>query len=311
MEYFLFYDGKQRKMNNLIFRLHHNTMNRAKTNFLTHTRISLFILKTGWCKVTNLALLILLPLHLSAQDFRQWENNAFQKGEKMHYRVFYNSMLTGNVTAGNASLRIEKQARKVKNRQTMHIKAEGNTKGAFSFFFKVMNRYETFIDEQAIVPMLFRQSLREAKYRKNQTISFNQEKNYAIVDNEIVQTTENVQDIISSLYFMRTYNFDTAKVGDVYSIQFLLNDSVHVSRILFEGREKIKTKKGTFHTLRFRPEVLIGDVFSQEYPMTLWVSDDKNKILIAAETEIIVGSLKMEITDYSGLKNPLTSLVEN
>ncbi len=273
--------------------------------------ISLFVLKVGWNKVSTLPLFLLLSLPLSAQDYRQWENNAFQKGEKMHYRVFYNSMLTGNVKAGDASLSIKSKPEMVRNRKTMHIKAEGNTRGAFSFFFKVMNRYETFIDEQAIVPILFRQNLREAKYRKNQTIYFNQENNYAIVDNEIVKTTENVQDIISSLYFMRTYNFDTAKVGDVYNIQFLLNDSVHVSRILFEGREKIKTKKGSFHTLRFRPEVLIGDVFSQEYPMTLWVSDDKNKILIAAKTEIIVGSLRMEITDYSGLKNPLTSLTEN
>ena len=273
--------------------------------------ISLSVLKVGWNKVITLSFLILVSLHLSAQDYRHWENNAFQKGEEMHYRIFYSSLLTGNVKAGDASLSIKSKPEMVKNRKTMHIKAEGNTRGAFSFFFKVMNRYETFIDEQAIVPLLFRQKLHEAKYRKNQTIAFNQEKNYAIVDNEIVQTTENVQDIISSLCFMRTYNFETAKVGDVYNIRFLLNDSVHVSRILFEGREKIKTKKGTFHTLRFRPEVLIGDVFSQEYPMTLWVSDDKNKILIAAKTEIIVGSLKMEITNYSGLKNPLTSLTEN
>ncbi|MFW6352385.1 MAG: DUF3108 domain-containing protein, partial [Bacteroidota bacterium] len=165
--------------------------------------------------------------------------------------------------------------------------------------------------EQAIVPILFKLNLHEGKYRKKQNIYFNQKENYAIVNDEIVQTTENIQDIVSSLYFMRTFNYDSANIGDVYNIQFLLNDSVHVSRILFEGREKIKTKKGTFRTLRFRPEVLIGDVFNQKYPMTLWVSDDKNKILIAAKTEIIVGSLRMEITDYSGLKNPLTSLTEN
>ncbi|MFW5758721.1 MAG: DUF3108 domain-containing protein [Bacteroidota bacterium] len=262
-------------------------------------------------KVAILSFSLILSLPLSAQNYRHWQNNAFQKGEKIQYRVFYNSMLTGNVKAGDASLSIKKKPEIVRNRKTMHIKAEGNTRGAFSFFFKVMNRYETFIDEQALVPHLFKLKLHEGKYRKKQNIFFNQKENYAIVNDDIVQTNQNIQDIVSSLYFMRTFNYDSAKVGDVYDIQFLLNDSVHVSRILFEGREKIKTQKGTFHTLRFRPEVLIGDVFNQKYPMTLWVSDDENKILIAARTEIIVGSLRMEINDYSGLKNPVSSLTEN
>jgi len=41
--------------------------------------------------------------------------------------------------------------------------------------------------------------------------------------------------------------------------------------------------------------------------MTVWVSDDENKIVIRAEAEILVGSIKMDLKKYSGLSNPLTS----
>jgi len=73
---------------------------------------------------------------------------------------------------------------------------------------------------------------------------------------------------------------------------------VYVGRILFEGRERITTSLGTFNTLRFKPEMLRGQVFNQPYPMTLWVSDDKNKIPIRAESGLIVGCAGLDLTHF-------------
>jgi hypothetical protein len=41
--------------------------------------------------------------------------------------------------------------------------------------------------------------------------------------------------------------------------------------------------------------------------MTLWVSDDGNKIPILAESAVIVGSVRLELISYSGLLNPFSS----
>jgi hypothetical protein len=49
--------------------------------------------------------------------------------------------------------------------------------------------------------------------------------------------------------------------------------------------------------------LLEGRVFQEEEDMTVWVSDDKNRIVIRAEAEILVGSLKMDLSGYSGLAN--------
>jgi hypothetical protein len=44
--------------------------------------------------------------------------------------------------------------------------------------------------------------------------------------------------------------------------------------------------------------------------MTVWVSDDENRIPIRIQTDIRVGSLKVDITQYQGLRNPFNSFVK-
>lgn len=242
-------------------------------------------------------------------ELRKIENTAFQRGEKITYRVFYDSYITGNVNAGFASLEIRPENEVIAGRNTMNVVGIGRTRGAFNFFFRVVNRYETYLDEEAIVPLLFIRRINEGGYRKSQDVVFNQFDNIAISNTATVPVIPNVQDIISAFYYLRTYDYDDAEVGDIFDVSFFLDDSVYVSRVVFDGREDINTRIGTFRTLRFKPQVLTGDVFSQPYPMTLWISDDKNKIPVMIQSGIIVGSIKMELVEYSGLKNPLTSKI--
>jgi len=241
------------------------------------------------------------------QELRTLKNEAFGRGERIEYRVFYDSFLTGNVTAGIASLEIQKEDKIIANRSTMHVVGLGRTRGIFNLFFKVVNRYETYIDEKAIAPLLFIRRINEGGYVKNQDVTFNQFTNKAISNTATVDVVEYVQDIISAFYYARTMDAENLKIGDEIPINFFLDDSVYVTKIIFEGRENVNTRMGTFRCLRFKPMVLTGTIFSQPYPMTLWISDDKNKIPILAESGILVGSVKFELIKYSGLRNPLSS----
>jgi len=56
--------------------------------------------------------------------------------------------------------------------------------------------------------------------------------------------------------------------------------------------------------------MITGEVFSDKYPMILWVTDDKNHIPILAKSAVIVGNVKAELMEYEGLANELTSLIE-
>ena len=78
----------------------------------------------------------------------------------------------------------------------------------------------------------------------------------------------------------------------------------------FLGKEIVETEIGTFNCLKFSPMMATGEVFDDPYPLSVWITDDKNHIPVLLESKIIVGSVKIELIKYSGLANPLTSEIE-
>jgi hypothetical protein len=247
---------------------------------------------------------------------RTANNTAFKRGEVLRYKVYYDAILTGKVNAGEAELDVKDENKLIANRSTYHVVGLGLSKGAFNLFFKVVDRYETYIDEEALVPWLFIRRVNEGGYKISQDVTFNQFKNVAsALNNKNNKTTntkvnENMQDIISALYYARTLDLSDAKIGQEFPIKFFLDDSIYTSKIIYEGKENVTVDIGKFRCLKFKPMVATGNVFKDPYPMTLWVTDDKNHIPLLAESAIIVGSVKLELIKYSGLANALTSQIE-
>ena len=68
----------------------------------------------------------------------------------------------------------------------------------------------------------------------------------------------------------------------------------------------IKTKFGKVKCLVLRPVLQKGRVFKDEESMTIYVTDDANKIPILIQSELLVGSIKIELADYEGLRNPVS-----
>ena len=254
-----------------------------------------------------IAMLVSLPSR--GQELRKVNNTAFDLGEKLVFRAYYSSALTGNVTAGEASLEIGPQPQLIGGRPTLHVVGRLRTKGLFNLFFKVNDRFETYIDRSAIAPLLFIRRVHEGNYRKSQDVIFNHYENLAISNTATVPVPPYVQDLISVFYFARTLEIENPRVGDEFNVDFFLDDSVYVTRIVFDGYERLNTRLGTFNTMRFKPMVLEGQVFSQPYPMTLWISNDKNRVPVMVESGLVVGSVKLELSEYAGLKNPLDSSV--
>jgi hypothetical protein len=44
-------------------------------------------------------------------------------------------------------------------------------------------------------------------------------------------------------------------------------------------------------------------LFRGQQPVTVWVSDDQNKIPLKIKAKLMVGNLNMEIKDVKGLRN--------
>lgn len=261
--------------------------------------------KTGF-----LILMLISATTLFAQKFRTINNQAFRRGEKLEYKVYYHSALTGKILAGNGTLEVKAENRKFKNRNTMHIVGIGRSKGAFNWFFKVNDRFETYIDEKGLFPWMFINRTREGQYKKDDDITFHQDGGQAVSRNAVTPLPENVQDFVSGFYYARTLDITKVAEGGGFTVPFFLNDTVYESRIIYEGKEVVTIGIGTFNCLKFKPMVVKGDIFSDPYPMSIWVTDDRNRVPILFESAVIVGKVKMELIEYTGLANPFTAKVK-
>ena len=252
----------------------------------------------------------LLTSAIFSQELRSHKNEAFKKGEYLKYRVYYESLLTGQLNAGEATIHITEENKKFNGRSTYHIIGKGRSKGAFNWFYKVDDRFESYVDEDALVPYLFIRRTCEGSYIKDDDVYFNHEKRIATSRTAVKNVPENIQDFMSALLFARTLDISSVETGGTFDIDFFLDDSVYVSVIKYLGKEIVETELGKFNCLKFAPMMATGNVFADKYPMFVWITDDKNHLPVLAEAAVVVGSVKMELVKYSGLKNPLTSRIE-
>jgi len=113
-----------------------------------------------------------------------------------------------------------------------------------------------------------------------------------------------VQDMMSSFYYLRNQDVKNLQKGDEIAIDIFMDSQVYPFKLRFLGREVLRTKFGKVNSLIFQPLVQSGRVFKAEESVTIWITDDANKIPIKMMASLSVGSLRAELEAYKGLANP-------
>lgn len=231
-------------------------------------------------------------------------NRAFGVGEKLTYRVHY-----GFVDAGEAVLEVKSTTAKFGGRDAYHVVGTGRSLGAFDWFFKVRDRYETYIDKKGIFPYRFIRDVNEGGYEIFQDYQFYPSKRALRThEKEEFVTPEFIQDLLSGFYFARTLDFSNVKVGDEFEITTFVDGEVYPLRIKYKGSEVIKLRKGTFKCMKFVPVIQKGRIWKSEDDLNVWITDDANKIPVLVKSNLMVGSIKMQMVEFSGLRNPIAQL---
>jgi hypothetical protein len=254
--------------------------------------------------VAIIILLIFLPGIILSQAKSEY---AFSPGEKLVYRVFYSSAII-DATAGEAVLTITEtdsiDPASGDSVAMYKILGTGSSKGLFDLFFTVRDTFESYIDKKSLLPYYFVRKTYEGNYVRKDFVAFNRDSLIAKTSRKVIDIPQNVFDLMSAFYYMRQIDVDDYGDDSMYLVNFYLDDSVYYSAIKFVGRDTLKTKQGLIPTLKIAPMMATGEVFAKKYPMYLWVSDDKNHIPVLASSEVIVGSVKMELKSYKNLKYP-------
>lgn len=257
-------------------------------------------------KIITLLLLFSAVTLKAGDDFCGIRNYSFQSGENITYTVFY-SVVGLYVNAGTATFSTTQE--RLNNKPVYHIIGEGKSNSSYDWIFKVRDKYESYIDTTHLQPLKFVRNVDEGGYKKYENITFNQQTNTAITTEGVYKVPNCIQDVLSSIYYARNIDFSKYKENDKIPFDMFLDNEVYHLYLRYLGRETVKTKYGKFKAIKFKPLLVKGTIFEGGEKMTVWVSDDANHIPLRIESPISVGSVKVDMMQYRGLRHPLTSLV--
>ncbi len=240
------------------------------------------------------------------EDFCGIKNTAFLAGESVTMKVFYNT-LGMYVGAGEATFNTSIE--RFNGKTAYHCVGEGKSYPFFDKFFKVRDKYESYIDTTTMQPMKFVRNTDEGGYKIYNNVTFNHSAGTAVSTNGVFKTPNCIQDVVSAIYYARNINFDKYNVGDKIPFDMFLDDEVFHLYIRYLGKEKIKTQYGKFRAIKFKPLLIKGTIFQGGENMNAWISDDPNHLLLRVESPISVGNIKVDMYGYRNLRYPLTSLI--
>jgi len=253
-----------------------------------------------------LALLLLFHVALNAGDeFCGIRNSAFQAGEQSIFKVYYT--LGVYIAAGEASFTINQEH--FNNKPVYHITGEGKTYSFYDSFFRVRDKYETFVDTASLLPVKFLRHVEEGSYRKNENVTFNHQTGTAVTNEGVFKVPNCVQDVVSAIFYARNIDFNKYKPEDKIPFTMFMDNEKYDLYIRYLGKETIKTKYGKFRAIKFKPLLVKGTIFEGGEKMLVWVSDDANHLPLRVESPISVGSIKVDMMSYRNLRYPLSSLL--
>jgi hypothetical protein len=239
------------------------------------------------------------------------KNPSFMKGEVLEYKMSY-----GIFNVGKGTTRIDKQYYRINNRDCFKVDVYGKTVGMVDWVADINDQWGAYIDTAALVPHVAYRKIREGKYKKDEVINFDHvngkieakvfsHKTGKFKAPVYYDAPRQVRDLISGFMYLRTQDLSKVKVGDTVHVAGFFEDTFYVLDIVYKGKEILKTKAGKFNSLVFKPLMPENSLFKGKDSITAWFSDDKNRIPLQVSANMFIGSAGVELTSYSGLKNPV------
>ncbi len=258
-------------------------------------------------RIIAIVALLLISIALYAQnDFCGIKNTSFKEGERLVFKVYYNM---GAIWVGAGYATFNTTLEDLNGRKVYHVVGDGKTMKSYEWFYKVRDKYETYIDAETMLPAKFIRNVDEGGFKIYNNVTFNQNIGQAISTNGVYKVPKCIQDVLSAIYYARNIDYSKYKPGDKIPFSMFLDDQVYNLYIRYIGKERVTTKYGTFNAIKISPLLIEGTIFKGGEKMMVWVSDDANRIPVRVDSPILVGSIKVDLVGYDKLRNPFTALI--
>ncbi len=258
-----------------------------------------------------IALLIILSGFLGIQKVTPiTKNTSYTTGEDLEYRVHL-----AFFTVGKASTHVDKKLHKINNKTCYKVDAYGKTADWIGWVSKFDDNWGAYIDTTSLLAQISYRKLQEGSYRRDETVTFDHEKNKAEVkvknndtgkdEIKVYDVPGNTKDLVAGFLHLRIVDFKKLNPKDTIVISGFLEDKAYNLKIIYVGKETISTKVGKIPCIKLRPVMPANSLFDGEDSIFCWISDDQNKIPIKLQAKMFIGSTGLELSSFRGLRNQL------
>ncbi len=231
-------------------------------------------------------------------------NEAYGFGEKLEYKVGYKF-----ITAGTGYFHILPKPILWNGRQSYDVRFEVRSLPSLEWLYKVKDNYRSVIDVQGIFPWYFEQHIREGKYKRDFSASFDQVNNIAITElkgkKKTYKVDEYIHDIVSAFFYVRTLNLSKFPKDTIFYLKNFYKDTTYKLGVRILGKQVVEVEAGKFRCVIVEPLVVEGGLFKNEGRILIWLTDDERKIPVKVGTKILIGFVGAELTRYTGIRGPI------
>jgi hypothetical protein len=206
------------------------------------------------------------------------------------------------IYAGNAKLTLDPKISAGKQDWSSKLHLESG--GLVSKLYKLEDNYTVQMENQFCASGSVFNSMEKNRHHET-TVNYDPVRRKAtylerdLLKNSTFKTAETeipacVSDIIGGLYKLRSLKLEPGQ-----SMQLAISDGKKTvsARIEAQQREQIKTKAGTFNTIRYEVFVFNGVLYARKAELFVWLSDDARRlpVQIRARMGFPIGSITFEL----------------
>lgn len=245
------------------------------------------------------------------------QEHAFQMGENIKLTISYTF---GFIELKAAQANIIATSCKYEGEDAMLLEIGAKTIKAFKAF-KVRDTLRAIVNPNTLQPYFTQVQSHEDDYFASFQTTYTKDENGenllrikkykrdGLRKDTTIRNEKLYMDVVTTLYELRNTDFSKIYKNQKMPMPSVFQFDLYDLYWRYAGKELVTIRGETYKCLKICPYFVEGDLFNKGEVMTIWLTDDQNRIPILIESKLKIGSIRAVMENVKGNKYPLTSKV--